>query len=113
MGTVTFTQITPEQQLAHAAAEAFIDQLKAAGHATFFAKTLCEMAAQAERERTGHFGRGVTKRFNADTIACVDCQAVIRAGGSKRHDLLAEIKADMLKRNPRIADPEWTDESYR
>lgn len=92
-----------------------VRELNEAGeHAWWLSKMpLCEQAARAERERTGHFGRGITKRYDADEVACEDCQAVIRNGGSKRHDLLGEIQADMLKRNPRLADPEWTVEDYR
>ncbi len=95
------------------AAAAQIEAQRSSDHALIWFQPMCEKALRAERERTGHFGKGITKRFDADQIACADCQTVIRNGGSKVHNLLDEIKADMLRRNPRLADPDWTVESCR
>lgn len=51
---------------------------------------------------------------DVDAIACDGCRQRLtnRPSGPKRN-LLEEIKAGMLQRNPRIADPEWATESYR
>lgn len=95
------------------AVAAQIEAQRTSDHALIWFQPMCEAATHAERERTGHFGRGITKRFDADTIRCADCQTVIRNGGSRPHDLLTEIKASMLRRNPSLADPEWTIESAR
>lgn len=97
------------------AAAAQAEAQRTSEHALVWFQPLCEKAAQAERERTGHFGKGVTRRFDADTIACVACQTVIRNGGTKVHSLLDEINADMVRRNPRLADgrEEWETEWYR
>lgn len=95
------------------AAIAQIEAQRTSEHALHWFRPLCELAAQAERERTGHFGKGITRKFDADTVACLACQAVIRNGGSKVHSLLDEIKADMVRRNPRLDEPEWATESYR
>ncbi len=95
-----------------AAAAAQAEAQRTSPHALIWFRPMCEAAATAERERTGHFGRGITRRFDADDVACTACRAVIRNGGSKRHSLLDEIKADMLRRNPKLAEPEWAVEAY-
>lgn len=73
----------------------------AEGHAVAMAP-LCRIVASG-----GRFGRGMTKRFVADEIACPDCRALVISKGPASRDLLAEIKAGMLKQNPSIALEEW------
>lgn len=50
---------------------------------------------------------------DVDAIACADCRQRLNNRPAPVRSLLAEIQADMLRRNPRLADPEWTIEDYR
>ena len=70
-------------------------------------ETLCQAAVNGAK-----FGKGTTKRYDVTTITCEACRTLIVNEGTPRRNLLAEIKADMVKRNPRVADPEWATEGF-
>lgn len=68
-------------------------------------ETLCQAAISGTK-----FGKGTTKRFDVSQVTCGACRTLIENQGTPRRNLLAEIKADMVRRNPSVATPDWATE---